>query len=128
MTKLKKIVLVTSASNFERHKNVIKTTHSNLKQIGNCVLYVVTSYGLYRDEDVYESGGRSIYNLLEDGDFDGCILDGNIDNIGLLERMARTCIAKNLPFVTLNIGMKECPFFMMDSYYACYRQRDSYCS
>ncbi len=119
MGSLKKIALVTSASNFERHKNVIKAVHNKLKQLGNYALYVISSYGLYRRYDIYENGEASIYALLEKGNFDGCILEGNIDNGKMLRHMADICLAREIPFVTLNIGVEEHPFFMMDSYYAC---------
>ena len=79
MDDLKKIALITSASNFERHKKVIKAAHDKLKRLGKYALYVFSSYGLYRGHDVYEDGEASVYTLLEKGEFDGCILEGNID-------------------------------------------------
>lgn len=119
MERLKKIALVTSASNFERHKKVIKATHRKLKELGNYVLYVFSSYGLYRGYDVYESGEASVYTLLERGEFDGCILEGNIDNKEMIEHLSKVCTEKKLPFVTLNIGWEDHPFFIMDSYSVC---------
>ena len=120
MSEVKKIALVTSASNFERHKHIVKSVHEKLKKLGNYALYVITSYGLYVDkDDIYEKGEASIYTLLREGDFDGCILEGNIANQVMLYQFAEILQIRKIPFVTLSFGMEEHPFFIIDGYKAC---------
>lgn len=117
--KIRKIALVTSASNFERQKNVIKAVHKKLKQLGNYALYVITSFGLYVEEGPYDVGEASIYSLLKEGDFDACILEGNIGREDMLQKLADVVKEKNIPLVTLSFGMEGVPFFLIDSYESC---------
>lgn len=119
MNKIKKIALVTSASNFERQKNVIKAVHKKLKQLGDYALYVITSFGLYVEEGAYDIGEASIYSLLKEGDFDACILEGNIGREDMLQKLVDVVKEKNIPLVTLSFGMEGVPFFLIDSYESC---------
>lgn len=119
MSKVKKIALITSASNFERQKNVIKAVHKKLKQLGNYALYVITSFGLYVEEGAYDLGEASIYSLLKESDFDACILEGNLGREDMLQKLADIVKEKNIPLVTLSFGMDGVPFFLIDSYESC---------
>ena len=119
MSKVKKIALVTSASNFERHKNVIKAVHNKLKQLGDYALYVITSFGLYVKDGPYDFGEASIYSLLREGDFDACILEGNIGRESMLQKLAEVVKEKEIPLITLSFGMKGIPFCLIDSYESC---------
>lgn len=119
--KLKKIALVISASNYERQKNIVKAMHEKIKQLDNYVLYVFTSYGLYYDDKPYDRGEFSIYDLLYEMDFDGCILEGNVTNELLVQKMMELFVKKKIPFVTVHVEMlvnAEIPFFTFDSYAA----------
>ena len=44
MDAVKKIALVTCASNYERYGNFVLAVHDELKAMGNYVLYVITNY------------------------------------------------------------------------------------
>lgn len=115
----KKIALVISASNYERQKNIVKAVHEKIKQLDNYVLYVFTSYGLYYDDNPYDRGEFSIYDLLYETDFDGCILEGNVTSNLLFDKMIKLFVNKKIPFVTVNVEMQdnaEIPFFTFDSY------------
>lgn len=117
MGSVRKIALVICASNFERQKNVIKFVHKRLKELGDYALYVFTCYGLFREDNEYERGEASIYQLLQESDFDGCIIVG--DNIGNTEMITEFCNdmkARNIPLVILNYGEKGFPFVMSDAY------------
>ena len=45
----KRIALVTCASNFERHGNIIRAMHRRISDMGGYALYVLTNYGAYED-------------------------------------------------------------------------------
>lgn len=135
MGSVKKIALITSASNFERQKNVVKYVHQYLKKLEGYALYVITSYGLMREETPYEQGEQSIYNLVREHDFDGCIIDGNLGNFDRSADITKEFLERNIPVVTLNFGIKEVeniPFMMTDGYDAGYQLmehlvRDHHC-
>lgn len=116
MGKVKRIALITSASNFERYKKVVKAVDKKLKELGGYALYVFACYGLFEESKPYDKGEASIYSLIEEGSFDGCILEGNIGHRAMLESIAGLLQKKEIPFVTLGFGMEGIPFFVMDSY------------
>jgi len=116
MDTVKKILLITSASNFERQKNVVKSIHQKFQQMGGYALYVFTCYGLFTNPTNYDKGAASIYSILEDVSFDGCILEGNIGDKDMLDGFVELLTKKRIPFVTLNFGVEDIPFFLFDSY------------
>lgn len=119
MSDVKKIALIICASNFESQKNTIKTIHRKLREMGNYALYVITCYGIFRDESAYEKGAASIYSLLGASQFDGCIIEGNIGNHEMIRRFAELLASRNIPFVTLNIGIGDNPYVLSDATDTC---------
>lgn len=118
MGDVKRIALITNASNFERQKNIIKSIHQTLRKMGGFTLYVISNYGIFVDDMPYSHGEASIYSLLKYMKFDGCILEGNIGSHHLLNIIADKLRQKNIPFVTINIKMEGAPFLSLDSYEA----------
>ena len=116
MDSVKRILLLTSASNFECHKNVIRSIDKKLKKAGSYALFVLTSYGLYREENAYDEGESAVYSLLEETSFDGCIIDGNIANRDMYRDFIQLLRKKGIPFLTLNCGLPGVPFVSLDSY------------
>lgn len=119
MSDVKKIALIICASNFESQKNAIKNIHQKLKEMGNYALYVLTCYGIFRGEQAYEEGAASIYSLLEEYSFDGCIIEGNIGNERMVNQFAEQLTKRNIPFVTLNIGIGNHPYVISDATDTC---------
>ena len=113
MEKLKKIALVTSAANFERQKNIVNAVSRKLKEIGGCVLYVFTCYGIFivKDDAVYNEGAASIYELIKKGYFDGCILEENIGDIEMLQDIADSLRENNIPVVSIHCSIDNIPFY-----------------
>ena len=56
MDNVKKILLLTSASNFEAQKKVIHAIDKKLKEMGGYALFVFSSYGLYIEKNSYDYG------------------------------------------------------------------------
>lgn len=120
MAKRKRVALIISASNFERQKNIIYAVHRKLKEIGNCCLYVFSSYGLFVGNIPNEKGEESIYSLINKKEFDGCILEGNIGNSQMLQQFADVLKERKIPFVVMNYRIEGAPFVSFDSYKATY--------
>lgn len=120
MTKVKKIVLIINSSNFEKESTIVNTMHQALRRLGDYALYVLTNYGLYIDENSpYDEGESKIYDLLEKGDFDGCILEGNlIGNASFLEKLADRLKKLHIPTVVLNFKYPGFPCVVLDAYEA----------
>lgn len=118
MGKTKRIALITNASNFERQKNIVKSVHRTLKSMGGYVLYVISSYGIFVDDESYSHGDAAIYSLLKYTTFDGCIMEGNIGSHKLLNLIASKLRKRNIPFVTINIKVEGAPYLSLDSYKA----------
>lgn len=116
MDNVKKILLLTSASNFEAQKKVIHAIDKKLKEMGGYALFVFSSYGLYREKNAYDDGEASIYRLLDEAFFDGCIIDGNIANRNMYHDFIELLRKKEIPFLTLNCGLQGIPFVSLDSY------------
>ena len=83
--RLKKIVLVTCASNFERHKNIITAIHQKLKEAGGYVFYVLTNYGVYKEQTDFRHGEPATYSFLDHMQIDGCILEANLGSASVME-------------------------------------------
>lgn len=118
MGDVKKIALITCTSNFERHKNIIRAVHQKLKEMGGYVLYVLTNYGLFVDERAYDKGEAAIYHLLDEMDFDGCIIESNIGEKSMLFDLAGKMREKKIPFVTVNLSVEDAPSVVMNGYNA----------
>lgn len=119
MACVKKIALIINASNFERQKNIIKSIHRTFQELGGYALYVFTSYGIYTKMAPYDYGEAAIYSLLDETDFDGCILEGNLfGNRQMLCHFAESLKRRGIPFVTLNFKMEGIPSLSMDCYEA----------
>ncbi len=124
MVEIKRIALIISASNFERQKNIVKAVHRTLREMGGYALYVFSNYGLFRDdmgvEDCFH-GEDAIYDLLERGRFDGCILEGNVENKQLAALITERLSRRGIPVVTINIEAPGAPFVNMNTYGDCCR-------
>ena len=118
MGNVKKIALITSTSNFERHKNTIRAVHRKLKELGGYALYVLTSYGLFVEEKAYDKGEGAIYSLLDEADFDGCIIEANFGVQEMLDGFVTKLKEKGIPFVAANFGTEEAPHVLIDGYYS----------
>lgn len=120
MEKVKKIALITSASNFERQKNVVNAVSKELKNLGGCILYVFTCYGIFPGNEAasYNRGEASIYELLEIGEFDGCIMEGNIGSLKIMQEIGAVLQKRNIPFVVLHFEIENMISYVMDSYCA----------
>ncbi len=115
---LKKIVLITSASNFERQKNVVKAVHRVLKSLEGYTLYVISNYGVFFDGMDYAHGEAGIYSVLDHTDFDGALIEGNIGSGDLMKIIVEKLRRKRTPFLTVNIETEGAPFLCLDSYQA----------
>ena len=118
MNGVRKIALITSTSNFERHKNTIRAIHRKLKAIGGYALYVLTCYGLFIDGGAYDKGEATIYTLLDEADFDGCIVEGNLGDTEILHNIIERLHAKQIPFVTTNFQHENIPAVILNGYSA----------
>lgn len=119
MGTVKKIALITSTSNFERHKNTVRAIHHKLKEMGGYALYVLTCYGLFvehAEQTAYDRGEASIYSLLDEADFDGCIVEGNLGVKEMLDDIINKLKARNIPFVETNFGTEDNPHILIDGY------------
>lgn len=116
----KNIALITSASNFERQKVIIKAAHRILKERGGYTLYVLSNYGAFYDDTWHEHGEGAIYDLLNYVKFDGGILEGNLGSRQLANRLAGKLKEKGTPLVTINIEVDDVPFLTIDAYRAGY--------
>ncbi|MDE7044322.1 MAG: hypothetical protein K2O97_04780, partial [Acetatifactor sp.] len=116
----KNIALIISASNFERHKVIVKAAHRTLKERGGYTLYVFSNYGAFYDDAWHEHGEGAIYDLLNYMRFDGCILEGNLGSRQLVNRIADMIRKQGTPFVTINIEADDAPFLTIDAYKAGY--------
>ncbi len=116
MENLKRIALITSASNFERQKNIASSMHKTLKSMGGYVLYVISNYGIFLDDEQISYGDTTIYDIIDYTMFDGCVIGGNIGSHTLLASIAKKLRKKNIPFITVNIQTEGAPFLALDSY------------
>ena len=121
MGKLRKIALIISASNFERQRSVVHEVRQVLKDMGEFALYVFTNYGIFYGDSPYNHGAKSIYQLIKQHDFDGCILDSNLGEQAMLQEIADEIRQCNIPVVGLNVILEDIPFVIMDAYSAQYR-------
>lgn len=120
MTNVKKIALIINSSNFEKESTIVNAMHHALRRLGDYALYVLTNYGLYMEGNTpYDEGEAKIYDLLEAGSFDGCILEGNlIGNESFLDKFAKRLEEKQIPTVTLNYKYPGFPCVVLDAYEA----------
>lgn len=120
MGETKNIALITTASNFERQKVIIKAAHRTLKERGGYTLYVFSNYGAFYDDSWHEHGEGAIYDLLNYMRFDGCIMEGNLGSRQLANRLAAKVRKQGTPLVTINIEADDAPFLTIDAYKAGY--------
>lgn len=113
-TKIRKIGLITCASNFERHQNIVESIHKALHKMGNCVLYVLTNYGIFLDDQVFDEEKVAIYSLLDTLELDGCIIEGNIGSINLINELAAKLSKRKIPFITMNTSIDNVPWVSVD--------------
>ena len=119
----KKIALVICASNNERHRNIVTAVHSELKKAGDCVLFVLTNYGVYIDGDDpkgYLHGESANYSLLDHMELDGCIIESNIGSRKLTSLLAEKLKKKGVPTVSINIDVQGSPAVHLDAQDAVY--------
>ena len=121
MSDVKKIALITSTSNFERHKNTIRAIHQKLKELGGYALYVLTCYGLFDKVSTYDNGEASIYSLINETTFDGCIVEGNLGSYSMVKSIVEMLQRKNTPVVLVNFGVEDVPSVVLDGYDAASR-------
>ena len=118
MGKVKKIALITCASNFERQKRVVHEVHEALKEMGEYALYVFTNYGIFVGDNPYIRGAQSIYQLVKQHDFDGCIIESNIGNPDMVDELAKEFRKCGIPSIGLNMILEGVPFAVLDGYAA----------
>ena len=118
MGKLRKIALLMCASNFERQRRVVHDVHEALKEMGDYALYVFTNYGLFYGDSPYNRGAKSIYQLIRQHDFDGCIIDSNLGDQKMMQEIADELKECNIPTVGLNVILEGIPYVIMDAYSA----------
>ena len=116
MGKLRKIALIICASNFERQRRIIHEVHEALKEMGDYALYVFSNYGIFYGDSPYIRGAKSIYQLIKQHDFDGCIIDSNLGERAMLQEIADEVRKCNIPIVGLNIILEDIPFIIVDAY------------
>lgn len=116
MGKLRKIALIMCASNFERQRRVVHEVHDALKEMGEYALYVFTNYGIFYGDSPYIRGAKSIYQLIKEHDFDGCIIDSNLGEQAMLQEIADEVRRCNIPIIGLNVVLEGIPFIIMDAY------------
>ncbi len=116
MGMVKKIALVITASNFERQKRVVHEVHEALKSMGDYALYVFTNYGIFIGDSPYIRGAKSIYELLKQHDFDGCIIDSNLGNPDMERELITSLKESGIPVIGLNIIHENIPFSILDGY------------
>lgn len=120
--KIKRIALLISASNFERQKNFVTAVKNALQALGGYSLYVLTSYENFVNIKPSGKGALSIYQLLEHGDFDGCILESDlIGNHSVLSYYAKFLTEHNIPAVSVNAIYPQLPFVILDFYNLCHQ-------
>ncbi len=118
MGKLRKIALIICASNFERQRLVTREVHEALKEMGDYALYVFSNYGVFYGDSPYLRGAKSIYRLLRQHDFDGCIIDSNLGDMDTLREIAEEVRKCHIPVIGLNIIIEDVPFVILDGYSA----------
>ncbi len=116
--KVKKIALVTCSSNFERQKRVVHEVHETLQEMGDYALYVFTNYGVFTEDTPYNRGAKSIYKLITQHDFDGCIVESNIGNPDTADEIEIEFHKCGIPSVALNMITDDVPFAVLDVYAA----------
>lgn len=115
MPVLKKLALVTCASNFERHRNIIRAMQQKIKAMGGYALYVITNYGVYQDGMPFSHGEPAIYSLLKNAELDGCILEANLGSNELTEKIAGMMHARHIPVLTINLHVPGIPYLHLES-------------
>lgn len=118
MGKVKKIALITCASNFERQKRVVHEVHTALKEFGDYALFVFTNYGIFIEDNPYNRGAQSIYQLVKEYDFDGCIFESNVGDPDIIYEMMNEFKECTIPCFGLNMILDKIPFAILDSYSA----------
>ncbi len=111
----KRIALVTCASNFERHGNIIRAMHRRISDIGGYALYVLTNYGAYEDGMDFSHGEPAIYHLLDEMELDGCILEANLGSNELTERIVHTMRRRSIPVLTINLEVEDVPYLHLET-------------
>lgn len=121
MPALRKIALVTCASNFERYSNMIRAMHRTLKEMGGYALYVISSYSVFVDGSgtSFFQGDSAIYQLLDTLDLDGCILEANLASNELTGMIIEKLRARKIPTLTVNLEAEGIPYLHLETRTAC---------
>ena len=116
MDRVKKIALVTCASNYDRYNTFVRTVHDELKAMGGYVLYVITNYSIFLDGMQFLQGGdSSVYRLLDVLDLDGCIFDSNLASNELTQLLARPLRERGVPTLSINLKAEGTPSLQLDT-------------
>ena len=118
---LKRIALVTCASNFERYGNIVRFMRRKLQQLGGCVLYVISSYSVFVDGSGMEfgKGDSAIYQLLDTLELDGCILEVNLSSNVLTGQIVEKLRRRGIPALTINLEAEGVPYLHLETRPAC---------
>ncbi len=115
--RVKVIVLVICASNFERHQNIIKAMRRELNKRGDHVLYVLTNFGVYDDGFgmKFNHGEPAVYSLLDYMEMDGCILEANLGSLELIDMLRGKLEKRKIPTVAINLNVAGIPAVCVDA-------------
>ena len=116
MNRVKKVALVTCASNYERYGTFVRAVHDELRAMGDYVLYVITNYSIFLDGMQFLHGGdSSIYRLLDILDLDGCIFESNLGSNELTELLAEPLRRRGVPTLSINLHAEGTPYLQLDT-------------
>lgn len=121
MAGLKKIALVTCASNFERYTNMVHGMSRKLREMGGFVLYVISNYSVFFDGCgmKFFRGDSAIYRMLETLEVDGCVLDVNLGSVELVGMIVRILKERGIPSLAVNLEAEGIPCLHLETYTAC---------
>jgi len=113
---MKRVALITCASNFERQYRLIESIHRQLLSQGDYVLFVLSNYGVFADGIKLPIEQTCIYELIDYLKLDGAIIDTNMTgNASLAEYVCGKLQSRNIPFVTVDVIIDDFPYVIKDN-------------
>ena len=112
---MKRIALVTCASNYERYGNIVRSMRSELDSLGEYVFYVLSCYSVFDDETDFSKGDANIYRLLDLLELDGCIIEANLGSNVLTEIIVSRLRSRGIPTLTINLQATDTPCLHLET-------------